>query len=849
MFAVVLELAKGNFQMCFRNKFIICTDRRYFMNYMLKEFGFTMIRPGEMENIWSRELNIVFILKGNGWLYMEGADTDYTVGEGDIFVINSFQMHSMELEKDALAIALRISSSFLAEISPDTKKIYINCKSFLHGQGEQKPFDRLRRDFAAAFRAQYKNESRNSIHLRSKIVILSDHLLENFLEEGTEPRSKSGGERLRAAVEYIQHHYQENITLKDLSNHTYLSTSYISRSFPKYLGISFTGYLTRVRLLHGAALLRGNGTITEIAYRCGFPSANAFIDAFRQYHGITPGQYRRRIPENLEKEGEKDASSNFQPEEFSTAFASLMKYTEETHQESLSPIASVCEVKANISSVKGQLKNNWKLLINAGYARDVLDGSIQKQIERLQMTIGFSYIRCKGILDDDMMVYTKDVSGKAAVNFVYVDAVIDFILSIHGKPMLELGHMPSAMAKRREQPFQRPAVISPPGDILLWQHLIGELMEHFIGRYGLEEVKQWLFAPWVGSDLSAFGFFTKEEYGIVYKASYYAIKNACRDFKICGPGTSIYSLEAVKDFLKMCRDNDCLPDILALRSFGAVNPGDEKDGLKLQESSEAFYVAVSGDEAYLTNCLKKLRPAVEKEEAGHLPVMLEEWSNNVWQRDLCNDTSYKSAYLFKSILDNWDSFYGMGYYSIEDQLDEIAPAPELFHGGFGLFLRNGIPKSAYRAMELLNRAGDTLVERGEGFFITKSDRQVQIFLYNYCHYDLLYRYRNTAHLTRTQRYKVFNEKPACSFHIRLLGLLPGKHKVTRYSVGPEGGSTFDAWLSMGAPGQLTKEEEKMLDHLSFPLYHTEIKTVKEILEMKTCLLPHEIQLITITRQK
>ena len=35
----------------------------------------------------------------------------------------------------------------------------------------------------------------------------------------------------------------------------------------------------------------------------------------------------------------------------------------------------------------------------------------------------------------------------------------------------------------------------------------------------------------------------------------------------------------------------------------------------------------------------------------HMPLIVEEWSNNIWQRDLCNDTCYKSAYLFKNILE------------------------------------------------------------------------------------------------------------------------------------------------------------------------------------------------------
>lgn len=810
------------------------------------EFEFTIIRPEKSGNIWSDELKIIFILKGGGWLYIEGTDMDYPVGQGDIFVINSFQVHSMELDSRALAISLNISPSFLAAVSPDTAKPYINCRSFLHGKEEQTLFDLLRRDFALAFRAKYKNESPLSIHLRTRVTVLLDDLLMNFLEPEKQIHNTPGSERLRAAIDYIHRHYRENITLADLSGHTFLSPSYLSRSFQKYMGISFLAYLTRVRLLHGAGLLQGNNTITDIAYECGFPSANAFIDAFKQYHGMTPGHYRKTVMQRPDNKTEEKYENG--QEEFSTAFVSLMKYAHTPDRVNILPASGVCEVKADIHAVQKQLNHSWRKLINAGYARALLDGSVQRQIEMLQKDVGFAYIRCKGVLDDDMVVYTYDVNGSPSFNYVYIDEAVDFILSVNAKPMLELGHMPAALAKSIARPFRRPSILSPPKNISLWKELIGKLMEHFIKRYGLDEVKKWLFTPWMGPDLSIFGFFTMEEYQTVYQASYQAVKNACRDFKICAPGTNIYSGSSMKRFLQMCREEDCMPDILTLRSYGTINPEDEGSGLKLQPSNEAFYVAVSGNEEYLAYYLKKIKTVIREQGARHLPVMLDEWSSNVWQRDLCNDTSYKSAYIFKSTIDNWDSFYGMGYYNITDRLDEIAPSPELFHGGFGLFLHNGIPKSAYRAMELLKQAGDKLLSKGDGYFITKSEEKVQVFLYNYCHYDMLYRYRNTTKLTKTQRYKVFNEKQPRSYHIRLSGFIPGRRRIKRYSIGPGGGSTFDSWIAMGAPEQMTKEEERILIHLSYPVYRTETVDTADVLELKACLVPHEVQLIVIDEE-
>lgn len=63
------------------------------------------------------------------------------------------------------------------------------------------------------------------------------------------------------------------------------------------------------------------------------------------------------------------------------------------------------------------------------------------------------------------------------------------------------------------------------------------------------------------------------------------------------------------------------------------------------------------------------------------------------QRDLCNDTCFKSAYLFKNILENNQDLNGMGYFTLNDRIDEVPPSADTFHGGFGLFTKTIFPKA------------------------------------------------------------------------------------------------------------------------------------------------------------
>ncbi len=111
------------------------------------EFEFDVIRHKDTAAAWSQELKVIFVLRGNGWLHTEEGDRTYAISREDIFAINSFQMHSVVLEENGLAISLSLSPSFLAAASPETEDRSVNCKSFLHEEEKQQLFDIIRKDF------------------------------------------------------------------------------------------------------------------------------------------------------------------------------------------------------------------------------------------------------------------------------------------------------------------------------------------------------------------------------------------------------------------------------------------------------------------------------------------------------------------------------------------------------------------------------------------------------------------------------------------------------------------------------------------------------------------------------
>ena len=84
-----------------------------------------------------------------------------------------------------------------------------------------------------------------------------------------------------------------------------------------------------------------------------------------------------------------------------------------------------------------------------------------------------------------------------------------------------------------------------------------------------------------------------------------------------------------------------------------------------------------------------------------MPIYLSEWNNTPSQQDLLNDTCFKSCYIVKNILENYDRLDSFTYQALTDLMADDALPNKLFFGGLGLFTVNGIPKASYYAYTLL----------------------------------------------------------------------------------------------------------------------------------------------------
>lgn len=99
---------------------------------------------------------------------------------------------------------------------------------------------------------------------------------------------------VRQAVQYIQTHFCEDISLSSAAEEVHVTPVYLSHLFKQELGIGFSEYLMQVRMKRAQLLLRqGKLSLRQVASGCGFQNYTYFLKAFKKQTGRTPKEFQR----------------------------------------------------------------------------------------------------------------------------------------------------------------------------------------------------------------------------------------------------------------------------------------------------------------------------------------------------------------------------------------------------------------------------------------------------------------------------------------------------------------------------------------------------------------------------
>ncbi|ACL74585.1 response regulator transcription factor [Ruminiclostridium cellulolyticum] len=113
----------------------------------------------------------------------------------------------------------------------------------------------------------------------------------DLITEALNNKSKSIVDEVK---NYIDRNYSDNsLTLKVVADKFYINSSYLSRIFKKGTGITFSEYLTKVRIDNAKSILKSQDyKAYQLAEMIGIPDPNYFVKCFKKVAGISFAEYK-----------------------------------------------------------------------------------------------------------------------------------------------------------------------------------------------------------------------------------------------------------------------------------------------------------------------------------------------------------------------------------------------------------------------------------------------------------------------------------------------------------------------------------------------------------------------------
>lgn len=138
-----------------------------------------------------------------------------------------------------------------------------------------------------------KDVEYKEIILQGMLFRLLTIIYENKLNEIVTRYKTPLSEPILNAIYYIENNYDKKITLEKISEKEHFSCAYFSRLFASQLGMSFTDYVSNVRIGHvKRLLLQTNKSIMDIALETGYCHGDYLSSQFKIKTGMSPLQFR-----------------------------------------------------------------------------------------------------------------------------------------------------------------------------------------------------------------------------------------------------------------------------------------------------------------------------------------------------------------------------------------------------------------------------------------------------------------------------------------------------------------------------------------------------------------------------
>lgn len=131
-----------------------------------------------------------------------------------------------------------------------------------------------------------------SQELEQMVGWMEEFILQSTTELALFEHSRSH-KMIETVKEYVEMNLADDVSLESVAQRVGFSSYYLSKLFKKAEGTNFKDYVIKVKMEKAKILLaKGDMNIAEVSLKVGYPNANYFSKAFKQYFGMQPKEVR-----------------------------------------------------------------------------------------------------------------------------------------------------------------------------------------------------------------------------------------------------------------------------------------------------------------------------------------------------------------------------------------------------------------------------------------------------------------------------------------------------------------------------------------------------------------------------
>ncbi|MCY9661361.1 AraC family transcriptional regulator [Paenibacillus chondroitinus] len=254
--------------------------------------------------LWHSHKQVEFLVVMEGLLAIQTKHELAVLSAGDVIVLGSSQPHRTYKYAAGplrqIVFQIDLKQHFDLSTMP-----YLHCFSELTHPLEQ--FNGLFRSNPAVKQAAYElilqifeeSQSRKigyELAISAAIKNLLLLMLRNDNRDLSALAEDSGIARLRPALDYIDNHLGERITVEEVCSLLNLSYHYFIKYFKKVMGISFVDYVNYKRIKKAERLLlTGDLSMMEVSFEVGILNMAQFYKLFKRHNQCSPKEFKQRM--------------------------------------------------------------------------------------------------------------------------------------------------------------------------------------------------------------------------------------------------------------------------------------------------------------------------------------------------------------------------------------------------------------------------------------------------------------------------------------------------------------------------------------------------------------------------